>query len=149
MNDERTLANGVTIRYLNESKKLAGDRWLVKLRCHATIPIQEWMREAMAGPGPENRFCRDHILSAGVLHHDIVRERNFIDAKEREGLFTELLDSLETTTLGYLASEPFVRQLFAKKHAEAKQLFTQQGHADHQVDDDDPPGPADFSDCFR
>ena len=144
---EKELANGMTLTYLDESKKLAADRWLVKLRCQVTIPLQAWMTEAMAGDDPQVVFCREQL--GGQLAHEIVMERNFIDEKDKDSLRTELIERLEEAVLRYLSKEAFVRQLFTIKLAEGAQLYVQQGWTQRVEEGEDPPGPADFSACFR
>ncbi len=144
---EKELTNGMTISCHDESKKLAADRWLVKLRYRAAIPLQEWMREALAGDDPQTVFCREQL--GGQLVHEIVMERNFIDEADREGVLAEIIEHLESTVLGYLSKEAFVRQLFTIKLAEGAQVYAQQGWPQRVEEGEDPPGPADFSDCFR
>lgn len=147
MDMEKTLVNGVTLIFLDESKRVAGDRWLVKLRCRVSTPLHGWMREALAGSDPQTLFCRERL--GECLCHETVMERNFIDEAEREGVFAEMVRSLEETMLSYFSAEGFGRQLFAKRLAEATQDFSLQGQTPILVEDEDPPGPADFSACFR
>ena len=147
MSAAKELANGVTITYVNESKRLAGDRWLVKLRCRATIALQGWMRDALVGEEPLTVFCRE-CLAEGLIH-EMVMERNFIDQTENERLLTEMISELDKSVLGYMARETFVRQLFTRKLAEATEAFACQRPEMPVEDSEDPPGPADFSACFR
>ncbi|MDA8159663.1 MAG: hypothetical protein M0T76_02930 [Desulfobacteraceae bacterium] len=145
---DQKLENGVTISYQDESKQLAGDRWLVRLRCRLLIPLREWMTSAVAGEDPESAFCR-HKLGER-LSHELVRERNFIDQEERHRVLEQLASDLEHDLLAYLATDAFVRQLFATRLTELKDDFRRsawQGPA--PAEEDDPPGPADFSACFR
>ena len=144
---EKALANGVTLIYLDESKKLAGDRWLVKLRCRVSTPLQGWMREAVSGSDPQTQFCRERL--GETLVHETVMERNFIDQKAREGVFAEMVRSVEETMLSYVSAEGFVRQLFAKRLAEVTAHYPPQGQTPILDEEEDPPGPADFSACFR
>lgn len=147
MNVQKELANGVTITYLDESKKVAADRWLVKLRCRVSTSRQGWMGEALAGNDPQSVFCREGL--GEQLVHETVMERNFIDEKEREGVLATMVTSLEETMGRYVATEGFVRQLFAKRLAELGEQFRQPRAVAPPDEADDPPGPADFSACFR
>jgi len=143
---EKELANGVTVSCHDESRKLAADRWLVRLRCRAAIPLQGWMWESLQGDDPQTVFCREQL--DGQLLHEIVMERNFIDAGDKDQVLAELVEQLEGTVVGYLGKEAFVRQLFTIKLAEVTQLYAQQGWTE-RVEEDDLPGPADFSACFH
>lgn len=147
MNIEKELANGAMVTYLDESKKLAADRWLVKLRCRVAIPLQAWMSDALSGEDPQTVFCREHL--GGQLVHEIVVERNFIDETEKERLKAEMTERLEDATLEYLSREVFVRQLFTVKLAEAKDHYARQGWKPLAEDGDSTPEPDDFSACFR
>lgn len=147
MSAAKELANGVTITYVDESKKIAADRWLVKLRCRATVPLQGWMWDAMVGEDPRTVFCRER-LAEGLLH-EVVMERNFIDQSERERLITEMIATFEESVLGYIARETFVGQLFTRKLHEATEEYGWSRPEMVAEEVEDPPGPADFSACFR
>ena len=144
---QKELANGMTATYVDESKKLAADRWLVKLRCRIAMPLAGWMLDELAGDDPQANFCRAQF--AGRLAHEIVMERNFIDAADRERVLAELIERLENTVLGYLEREVFVRQLFAVKRAEMLERYAQQLASAGVDEEDEGPEPADFSACFR
>ena len=144
---EKELANGMMVTYLDESKKLAADRWLVKLRCRVAIPLQDWMLDALSGDDAQTVFCRQHF--AGQLVHEAVVERNFIDKAEKERLQQEMIERLEDATLEYFSRETFVRQLFTVKLAEAKEHYARQGWKPLADDGDNTPEPDDFSACFR
>ncbi len=120
---------------------------MVKLRCRATIALQGWMRDALVGEEPLTVFCRK-CLAEGLIH-EMVMERNFIDQTENERLLTEMISELDKSVLGYMARETFVRQLFTRKLAEATEAFACQRPEMPVEDSEDPPGPADFSACFR
>lgn len=141
------LANGVTVTYLDESKIMAGDRCLVRSRCRITIPLQGWMLETLAGDDPQTRFCREQF--DGTLVHEIVQERIFIDAADKEKVMAEIIAQLENSVLRYLSKEAFVRRLFAVKNAECIQRYALQRWADGQGDGEEVAEPDDFSACFR
>lgn len=144
---EKELPNGLTATYLDESKKLAGDRWLVKFRCRVAMPLQGWMEDDLAGDDPQTVFCRAQF--AHGLVYELVQERNFIDATVRETVLAELIAGLDQTLLAYLAKEAFVRQLFAVKRAEFAQAYVRQGWTESEGEGQDVPEPDDFSACFR
>lgn len=144
---ERKLANGMTITCQNESKKLAADRWLVKFRYRAAIPLQGWMQEAMAGSDPKTVYCREQ-LGEGLIH-EFVMERNFIDEAEKDRLLAEIIERHEEAVLGYLSKETFVRRLFRLQLTEISRQYVQQGWVERTADGDEVPEPADFSACFR
>lgn len=147
---DKKLANGLAIRYQDESKKLAADRWLIKLRCQAFIPVQDWMREALAGDDPCTAFCRREL--GKHLAYEVVLERNFIDECEGERVRQELVGAFESSVLSYLEKEVFVRQLFATHRVALEERYARLAwsEAGSVVEEgDETPGPADFSACFR
>ena len=144
---EKELANGMTATYLDESKKLAADRWLVKLRCRIAIPLQGWMLDDMTGDDPQTLFCREQF--DGCLAHEIVMERNFIGATDKERVMADIIERLEDTVLGYLSKEAFIRQLFTVRIAEFTQRYAQQGWIERLEENENISEPTDFSACFR
>ncbi|MDD5759455.1 MAG: hypothetical protein PHI06_10270 [Desulfobulbaceae bacterium] len=144
---ERKLANGMTVTYHDESKILAADRCLVKSRCRVAIPLLDWMQADLAGDDPQTCFCREQF--DGVLVHEIVQERNFIDVAEKEMVMAEIIAQLEKSVLEYLSKDAFVRRLFVVKKAEFLQSFVQQGWTARPEDGEEVAEPADFSACFR
>lgn len=143
----KNLANGVTITCQDESKKLAADRWLVKFRYRAAIPLQGWMLEALSGSDPQTAYCREQ-LSDGLVH-EFVMERNFIDQAEKDRLLADIIERHEEAVLGYLSKEAFVRRLFEVQLAEVSQRYAQLGWKERTDDGHEAPEPADFSACFR
>ena len=144
---EKELANGMIATYLDESKKLAADRWLVKFRCRIAMPLQQWMLDDLAATDPQTSFCREQF--EGHLTHEIVMERNFIDATEKAQVMADMIERLDDTMLVYLSKETFVRQLFATKLTEFRQRYAQQGWDERPAEGAEIPEPADFSACFR
>ena len=147
MNSEKELANGMRLEYLDESKKLAGDRWLVKLRLRLSIPLQDWMEDALGGDDPQSLFCREEF--GDRLVHELFRERNFIDAGDKEALLSEMVHGFAEDMAGYLGKETFIRQLFTLKLAQATERYLLKDRDETVSEDDDDPGPADFSACFH
>lgn len=149
MEMKEKLTNGITLSYYDESKKIAGDRWLVKLRCQASIPLQEWMVDALSGDDRQCVFCREQFN--GQLHHETITERNFIDDEEKDTVLMQLRNCFDDDALRYLAKEIFVRQLFTKKQKECIELYHLQLKTSllPEVGDEDGPDPVDFSACFQ
>jgi hypothetical protein len=146
MNMEKELANGMSLDYLDESKKLAGDRWLVKLRLRLSMPLQDWMQDLLKGEDLQTTYCREAL--GDRLVHEVIRERNFIDEGDKEALLSEMVHSFEENIADYLQKETFVRQLFALKLTQLTEQFAQQAR-DVRAEEEDTPEPADFSACFR
>jgi len=144
---ERKLANGMTITYRDQSKKLAGDRWLVSCRCRVSLPLSSWMDQELSGDDPQTIFCREQF--AGAVAHEMVLERTFIDAADRHRVLAELMRCFEENLEGYLAKEGFVQKLFAAQRKEFAQRYAEQSWGEEDKGQEPSPEPADFSACCR
>ena len=143
--EKRELANGIELVISDCSKKLAGDRWLVKLSCQASIPLTGWMMERLAG---EEREVAGELGDA--LTYELVMERNFIDEQQIEEVMGELLARVESNLLVYMEREGFVCKLFENRLAEIKEeLIIRREMPAPAEPEEDEPEPADFSDCFK
>ncbi len=142
-------ADGMVVTIHDESKRVAGDRWLVKIRCEATMPLPRSCVEALVE--------EDGALKAAVLARlgdrltfAVVKERNFIDAREKEAVLTGLVDNVRQNVLGYLASPNFPGRLFANRYAKLRESCLLERHYQGLPKaDEEEPGPADFSALFR
>ena len=146
---EKRLPNGMRLSFFDESKIMAGDRWLVKLRCQARLPLSDDDLAALPQDDPELlAYMREKF--AGNLSFTTVRERIFVDEKEHADVLADLLATIEAGTLDYLASPAFPEKLLASSFEEIAREFKvkkELGMLEEEDEDDD--GPADFSACFN
>jgi len=110
------LPNGLTADVYDYSRKLAGDRWLVGL----TIRIDIEVRESDFSQFENSRelfekFREEHGNS---VTFEIKKERNFIDQREKDEIFAELLGSVKENTLKYMGHERLADNFRRKKLAE-------------------------------
>jgi len=110
------LDNGLELKFYDASKKVAGDRWRVKLTAKIEIPVNDYAEG----------------LSTGIDANDILQnlgektffekslERNFIDDKEKENILYGFLNSFIESSVPYLSTSNFPKQFVAKKYKEAK-----------------------------
>jgi hypothetical protein len=147
--ESKELASGMVVTIEDASKRVAGDRWLVKIRCEATIPVpQECIDEQVE---------EDDSLKAAVLARlgerlafAVSKERNFVDDREKEAVLAGLVENVRKNMLTYLANPLFPARLFASHYEEerANCLVERHYQALPQVEDEEE-GPADFSALFR
>jgi hypothetical protein len=143
--EEKVLANGALLSIVDESKKIAGDRWCIKLRCLTTISWAEWMDQYVAEEADPYEVVRK---SLEPITHEIVKERNFIAQSEKDQIIAEMLASLQDNVEHYLASPNFTKNCFLKhlqEWREAQKMMSMM-KAEETSDGDEP---ADFSGCFR
>lgn len=149
MEMKEKLTNGITISYYDESKKIAGDRWVVKLRCQASVPLQQWMLDELKGDDEQTTFCRNYF--DGQLLYETTKERNFVDEEQKTKTLEQLQKSFNDNALRYLAKEVFIRQLFVTEKIKCTEQYILQLNTSllPKVNDDDAPDLVDFSACFQ
>lgn len=143
----KTLSNGIEVTYYDLSKKMAADRWLVKIKCDLLLIIDDALFDKIS----------DKELRSGMVEkyrdgmvYSVTKERTFIDETEKENVFDQLLRQLDENAIFYVQSKKFPQKLFASKLEEFVKEFQvkkQMGML-HELEEDDD-GPADFSACFE
>jgi len=144
----KELGNGIHVNFYNISKKLAADRWLVKIKCEAICALKDDLFADVQGEDVDLVTGMREKYSEGLIH-TIIKERTFVDEEEMEEILAQLLDQLSENFLNYMGSEIFPKKLFDQKFEEWKLEYTvkkEMGLLEEAEEDDD--GPADFSACF-
>ena len=106
------LDNNLTVSFYDCSKRIAGDRFLVRLVIKVVIPVS-----GSFGYDKCNN-CADiaeiqKILGKSVVFQQ-VKERNFIDQKEKEKVLEELYLSFINNALIYLRHPDFKKNFVLK-----------------------------------
>ncbi len=113
---EIPLPNGLAIKILDTSRKLAGDRWLVKMIAKIEIPIESLRFEA-GEPAPEKII--EELGKKPVF--TIERARHFIDEREKDEVFKKMVYDLKQTDLPYLGQHIFPKKYILKTYFEKLQ----------------------------
>lgn len=146
---EKKLANRMRLRLYDRSRRLAGDRWLVRLHGEARIGLQPDLFAGMEAEDPELLGAIRKQLGDELVF-SLDKERNFVAEEEKQEVFTELLGQVNDNLLAYLANPAFPEKLFRRRCEELKARLLierqQERSAAAQAEDE---GPADFSSCFR
>ncbi len=106
------LENGLELKICDESRKIIGDRCLVK--CAALIDIPTG---CIPKDQPETGDI--HALLGDSVRFELRRERNFISEEEKEEVFAALCDFFLDTSLSYLSHPEFAEKYVWKKYREA------------------------------
>ena len=142
------LPNGITVTFYDLSRKVAADRWLVKVQCEADFEVGEQLFAHINDATLAAAMKED---CASRVRHNLFRERNFIDIREKDEVLHDLFTHLHENAIAYMGGELFLRRLFEKK-VEAfrlQYLVRQERNRQAALTDDDDDGPADFSACFK
>jgi len=150
--EQRSLENNMTLTVYDQSKRMAGDRWLIKIICEAELPVDEGffsrLDEADLALQAEVRE-----MMAGSVKFSAVKERTFVAETERAALVERMVADILTNMVTYLNKPGFPEKLFARKYAELRKTCDTARHYRRLQDDDcdgrDEEGPVDFSACFK
>ena len=114
------LENNMQLNFYDESRKLAGDRWLVSLVIHMEIPVSEALLH-------DEHSSTETVEEVEKVLFEQKRERIFIDEDDKETVFAELNDNFIARTLKYLSRKSFLKKYVMKmyKEAEKKQSLYQ------------------------
>ena len=110
------LKNRMQLDIFDCSRKLAGDRWLIKLVARMKIPVSELLFQNISHSGETINEIKNAL--GEKVFFEQKRERIFIDETEKETVFKEVYDSFMTSTLDYLANDAFPEKYVLKKFRE-------------------------------
>lgn len=150
--EQRRLENNMTLTVHDQSKKMAGDRWLIKIICEAEIPVDDGFFSRV----PEEDVALQAEVReamAGSLTFSVTKERTFVAETERAALVELMVSEIMNNMVTYLNRPEFPEKLFARKYAELRETCATARHYrslhDEDRDGDGDEGPADFSACFK
>lgn len=150
--EQRRLENNMTLTVHDQSKKMAGDRWLIKIICEAEIPVDEVFFARVPEDDLELQTEVREAM-AGSVRFSVIKERTFVAETERAALVERMVTEIMTNMVAYLNKPEFPARLFARKYAELRERCATARHyrglRDEARDRDDDAGPADFSACFK
>lgn len=122
---EIPLENDLRLQIYNASRRLAGDRWLVKLIARIHIPVDAALNNSEAGL-PARSAVKELIGDRLVFEQD--KTRHFIDEREKDDVFQALLDNFLKYSLTYLSHPEFAKRCILKEFQEKeKQKAWQSG----------------------
>ena len=99
------LPNNLVLEFHDYSRHVAGDRWLVGLLTRIPIEISE---EDFTDRPKE--LYKDFLKEQGpVINFELKKERNFIDEKEKDQVFNQMLNELREYALSYMGHKSFAK----------------------------------------
>ncbi|MFA7383842.1 MAG: hypothetical protein WC001_10370 [Desulfurivibrionaceae bacterium] len=150
---QRSLENKMTLTVYDQSKKMVGDRWLIKIICEAELPVDEGFFARL----PEADLALQTEVRekmAGSVKFCATKERTFVAETERAALVAGMVADILTNMVTYLNKPGFPEKLFARKYEELRKACEMARHyrrlqEEERKGDDPEEGPADFSACFK
>lgn len=140
------LANGVVVRFFDESRRVAGDRWQVTVRYDAVVSVPETFWSLVSGEAELFEEIRAALGEEIVLTS--VNERNFVAAEEKEALVGEIVMRARNNIFGYLADPGFPERYFKRCFNEAREGIERKKREVQVPVNEDVEEPVDFSHLF-
>ena len=107
------LPNGLAVEFHDYSRCVVGDRYLVGLL--VLIPIKIHKQDFAQRPDGQ-RLYHDFIRKHGrIIRFEIKKERNFIDKREKDQVFNQLLDQTKRHILSYMGHNSFASGVIRQK----------------------------------
>lgn len=110
------LKNGLCLEIIDSSRNVAGDRWQVVLTIRINIPINS------LSPAADRQIDLDVDEIRSSIRESVCfekkRERNFIDAKEKDDILNNLIESFFSSSLDYVSSPNFPDRYILSQYKE-------------------------------
>ncbi len=106
------LKNGLQLKIYDASRTMAGDRWLVSLIARMEIPVTKVLEKNDSQPKENANEIKDVL--GGCVIFEQKRDRIFVDIKEKDSVFKEVLDLFLGSSLEYLSRETFPKKFILK-----------------------------------
>ena len=114
--DEVELANGLSLFIYDQSRPLAGDRWLVKLLLF--IPVRIKPQHFSHLPDAEMAYAAFVDAVGETIAMQQERLRNFIGRTEVSETLRQIKEEVLATTLAYVSNFDFEARFVAKRYRE-------------------------------
>ena len=144
--EDEQLGNGVVVRFYDESRRVAGDRWQVKVRYDAVVSVSETFWSLVSGEPELIEEIRAALGEEIVLTN--INERNFISAEEKGVLVAEIVSRARKNIFVYLAGPGFPELYFKRCFKEAREEIEGKKREVWVPDNEDVEEPVDFSHLF-
>lgn len=144
---EKILDNGVAFTINEHSRVIAADRWYVKVVGVVSLPLTDAAFAEINEEDPA-MLARVRRRLGNTLEHQLIRDRNFVDAAVKDEVVKELVAQLLETVGAYLEVAAFPARLLVSKYREAREIccveMGREAGAGVGVEE-----PVDFSHCFK
>jgi len=112
------LKNGLTMVFVDNSKKIAADRWYIHIRVEIRIPVhKKWFAKDPIDDGQYQEVL-DTLGEEVVFSQK--KERNFISEEAKDQIVKDICDRALQTGLTYCASDTFAARTLLKAFRDKK-----------------------------
>jgi hypothetical protein len=146
---EEEFNNRMVLGLYDHSRRIAGDRWVIRLHGEARISLNPDFFNQVPEEDPELlRVVRERLGSELIF--TLGRERNFISEEEKGAVMAEMLTRIHENLMTYLKHPSFPEKLFRKQYEEQrKKALLERELSLAAQEEEEEEGPADFSFYFQ
>jgi hypothetical protein len=120
--EEIRLSNDLIVEIWDESREIAEDTTLVRLNIKTKIDIKEEYFD-----DPEHCEQVKKVFGSEP-YFEYVKERTFVNKKDKDKVFKELLDDFKKDSLPYIARPHFSSRFARSKYNEIQKSFYKYRH---------------------
>jgi hypothetical protein len=116
---EEKLNNRMVLGLYDRSRRIAGDRWVIRVHGEARIALHPGFFDLIREEDQDLlRIVRERLGSELIF--TLGRERNFISEEEKGRVVAEMLARIRENLMAYLNHPSFPEKLFRKQYAEQR-----------------------------
>ncbi len=108
------LENGLQISFYDQSRPIAGDRYLVQLLIDIPIPLDGSILQALPTSGISAEAFLAHFGS--TLHYRMTKTRHFVSKQDVDSVLSNLQQEFTSAGLDYLRHPAFGRRYAIKTY---------------------------------
>ncbi len=125
------LKNGLRLEVVDNSRRIAGDRWQVVMTVSVNIPV----RMLAAVDGEQSDLNIEEVISliGENVRFEQKKERNFIDENRKDAVFNGLIDSFLFNSIDYVSNPDFPKRYILRQYKD--QLKRRTWYPDSQHDE--------------
>lgn len=141
------LKNNINVAIYDLSKRIAGDRWFIRICCVATLPMTDTLLNQLTETGEVAAAFKKRYADGLTL--EVVKERNFVDEQVKDDVVQQIMDQISENSLNYMNIDAFPHKLLRSEFEKFKIEYFCRREIEETDDQDEEDGPADFSGCFK
>ena len=116
---DHELENGLLLSILDESRKIAADRWQVRIRFTVAVPVADHYGSIPPGKIPPMSEVLALLGPSAV--YEKVKDRNFISAEDKDDVLSALVDTFMNDAAPYLGRATFPGKYILKAFRDRQQ----------------------------
>ncbi|WP_156915948.1 hypothetical protein [Desulfatirhabdium butyrativorans] len=109
-----SLENGLLLQLMDRSRRIAADRWHIRIKAFIDISVQDALRNTRSYDQKEEI---ENVLGKQVLYEKEMI-RNFIDEKEKQAVINQVCSSFLENAMTYLSRQHFAERFVLRQYKE-------------------------------